>query len=365
MKILHIISSPAAGGAEIFVKDLILNSVEKNIQPSVLFISSAKEIGRSEEFELEYLKELKNKNIPFYFLPIGSRRNIFKGLPTFNRKLKLIQPTCIHAHLLSGIIYSKLSLINIPIVYTHHSSVIETNKYIFTLLMFFCSAFVGISNVCSRFLNQYLPKNKFSITIYNALDLTKFKVKRDEAIVEKSIPLLLAVGRISKEKNYQLLLESILLLKRKYNKEVKLQIAGDGDKFIKTNLESFIKESGLEENVFLLGNRSDIGKLMYDADVFVMSSLYEGFPIALLEAQSIGLPAVVTDVGGCKELLDITKGGMLVSTESSSELSYSLLQILNDVNLQKKMSNNAISNINQFSIDKCIDEHLKVYKSVI
>ena len=162
LKVLHIIVTPAAGGAEVYVKDLVLNSAKVGITPVLLFIARAKEIGRCEVFEKEFLNELTEKGVEFAFLPKGSKRNVVKGALALNKLLKLIKPDVVHSHLLTGVVHKLLSLSKIPLIYTHHSSVIVTNDRLFSLLLNLCDGFIGISEVCSSILQKYLTANGFS-----------------------------------------------------------------------------------------------------------------------------------------------------------------------------------------------------------
>ena len=128
INVMHIISSPSAGGAEVYVRDLVISSSKNSITPSIVFISSSQEVGRESDFENKYKKLLDKENIKYITLPHGSRRNLFKGIIVFRAFVKDFKPNVIHAHLLIGIIYSKLLMKKIPIIYTHHSTIIPLNK---------------------------------------------------------------------------------------------------------------------------------------------------------------------------------------------------------------------------------------------
>jgi glycosyltransferase involved in cell wall biosynthesis len=360
MKILHAISAPAAGGAEMFVKDLVLNSKLVGITASILFISTADEIGRSEEYQSTFLEALDKNDIKYAILPKGSKRNPLIGNRIYKKFIELVKPDCIHSHLLSGIIYHKFFSNTLPLVYTHHSTVIQAPKVLFKYLMKHCNSHIGISKVCSVFLQNYLPKNKTCQTIYNSVDFSRLKngvitIPNKES---SGLYTILSIGRISQDKNYQLLLEVIYLLKNNYDIKFQLLVAGDGDPNIKDDLEAYISEHDLGNRVFLLGNRSDIGSLISTADLFVMSSLVEGFPIALLEAQALGLPCIVTDVGGCKELLEITKGGITVQLHNPKDFAFQIYNLLSNPEKLATYSESAILQSKSFSINKCIFIHV-------
>lgn len=360
VKVLHIISSPSAGGAEVFVKDMVLNSKKNGLDTAVLFVSDAKNVGRSSAYENSYLSELTAAGIPFFILPQNARRNVLQGRKAFKACIASFSPHCIHAHLLAGIIYSKLFCKRIPVIYTHHSSVIKTHPFIFKALMKKCHAHIGISKTCAQFLQQYLPQKSRCRLIYNALD-SKRLLPVQKANKDQNLSLL-AVGRISKEKNYLHMLKAITEAKKALDIPFCLKIAGEGTSTEKALLIDYINAHDLDDNVILLGNRSDIPSLLAQTDIFLMSSAWEGLPIALLEAQFAGLPSLVTDVGGCSELLNITKGGLTTPVDDVGLYAQHLIALIKNKNLRDSLHIAALSNINEFSIDHCLIEHKKLYQ---
>jgi glycosyltransferase involved in cell wall biosynthesis len=365
LNVLHIIPAPIAGGAEVFVKDMVINSLKHNISPSILFISSAGDVNRSEQYQTEFISELNHYNIPYCILPNGARRNLFKGLKTYLNFKNKINPSIVHAHLLSGVIYSKILSFKLPLVYTHHNSVISTNGWVFKACMRMTDQLIGISRVCATNLEKYSGNNKKAIVIYNSVDKNRITPKVDIHSKNKHLIEFLAVGSISVQKNYPLMLESFLLVKREHGVKFKLKIAGEGDPVLLEKLKLFVFENSLSENVEFLGNRNDIPQLMNKADLFVMSSAWEGLPISLLEAQCTGLPAIVTDVGGCKEVLDITNGGVIVEADNPQEFSGVLVSLIKNHGLRGELTRNSLAQADRFSIDYCISKHRKLYQSII
>ena len=364
LKVLHILSSPAAGGAEVFVKDLVLNSLQDGIKASVLFIGDANQVGREQEYQKQFLLELKQHNIRYAILPKGAKRNPLKGRTMFRQFIRVEKPDCIHSHLLAGIVYAKLFQRTTPLIYTHHSSKINTNPWLFKLLMRQCQAHIGISKTCAEFFDKLLPPNKPCHLIYNALDSKRLRLRENPKIAENEIQLL-AVGSLREPKNYPLLLEAVnQLLVRHTTPNFKLSIAGEGCAALKESMLIYIKEHHLTKYVVLLGNRSDIPELLYNSDVFVMSSAWEGLPISLLEAQFSGVTSVVTDVGGCKEVLNLTQGGIVVPPRNIDALANALHSVISSTELRSTYSRQAISSAYLFSIMQCIKKHKAVYQLI-
>ena len=369
MKVLHILSAPAAGGAEVYVKDLLLNSSRFGIKAGVIFVSSATEIGRDIEYENSFIEELKQNNIPFYFLPPGSRRNLIKGFFMFRKTLREFRPDIIHSHLFSGVIYTKVFSPSQVLIYTHHSTQLLFNENIFRFFLKYCSGYVAISKLCGDFLEKYINQKKGYAIIYNGIDTKRMSINRTSSLQStenggKPV-ILIAVGRLIEEKNYPLLIDVVHELSKDIRVKFELQIAGEGTAAIKSNVIERINEYKLHNIVKLLGNRSDVPDLLSKADIFVMSSLSEGLPISLIEAQMSGLASVVTDVGGCSEIIDITKGGIVVESENLTNFVHALKTVITCQEVRKLYSENASQNTKIFEITSSLELHRAFYKEVL
>ena len=359
VRVLHILSSPSSGGAEAFVKDMVLNSREIEIEPAIVFTSSASNLSRSTDYESRVLKELADQQIPYVVLPGNARRNPFLGRTAFKTFVKEFSPDCIHSHLQVGVLYCVLFCRPVSRVYTHHSSVVKSNHFVFKLLMRQCDQHVAISVRCAEILQQFLPTNQPCNLIYNAIDAKR--VSEANRLSETEQVRLIAVGRISPAKNYLLMLQAVREVKKAIGAVFQLRIAGEAPGESEQPLTDYINEFGLGDVVELLGNRSDVANLLQQSDVFLMSSAWEGLPIALLEAQMAGIPALVTDVGGCVEVLDITHGGVAVEPNSVTAYKNALIELISNSEQRAIYSANAIKHRERFSIENCLKKHKEVY----
>lgn len=143
----------------------------------------------------------------------------------------------------------------------------------------------------------------------------------------------ITVGRLATIKNHTLLLRSFALLTRQYP-QCRLIIVGDGPQ--RQQLEQLIRELGIGHAASILGFRSDIDELLGKADIFVLSSNYEGISIALLEAMRAGLPVIATRVGGVPETVRDRETGLLVAANDESAFLEAMLQLVSTPDLQKK-----------------------------
>lgn len=162
------------------------------------------------------------------------------------------------------------------------------------------SSYKGIKRLtCSQPATNFMFMKKDKVEmIYNAVYVNEFffdeiirKEKRQELCVDDSEILIGFVGRLQDQKNPLYLLK-IMKAAHKYCSNIKMIIVGDGD--MRCVLEEQIKEQGLSSSVKILGNRTDVNKLMQAMDIFVLPSNHEGLPFAVVEAQAGGLRCIVS-----------------------------------------------------------------------
>jgi glycosyltransferase involved in cell wall biosynthesis len=132
---------------------------------------------------------------------------------------------------------------------------------------------------------------------------------------------LLYVGRLAPLKDHATLLRAMALT-RSHHPEVQLWIVGDGPR--EASLRKLADELGLNECVTFFGEQADVSPFMLAADLFVSSSVTEGLPVSLLEAMSVGLPALVTDVGGMGEIARLSGAITLVPSSDPEAMARAL-----------------------------------------
>lgn len=180
-------------------------------------------------------------------------------------------------------------------------------------------------------------KSKISVTP-NAVDVEKYNPGVESSFIEEiglnpEKPVILFVGNLVPQKGIKYLLEA----KKSLKSDAVLVIVGDGP--LMAELKNMVKEQDIKD-VFFTGARRDVNQIMPAADVFVLPSISEGFPITLLEAFASGLPAVATSVGGIPEIMtdDI---GFMVKPRDPAALAEAIDQVLHNEELRQKMGRSA------------------------
>lgn len=181
---------------------------------------------------------------------------------------------------------------------------------------------------------SWFPKKlqRKSKIIYNAVKDEFFNVEKN---IEKNT--VVTCGRLEEQKNHKMLINGFEMVSKNHT-NAKLLIYGEGS--LRTELQNIIDEKGLRDNIKLCGNSDDIPAVLSRADIFVLSSDYEGMPNALMEALAAGVPSISTDCpcGGPRVLIENNKNGFLTKVGDSKELASAIMKVMSDPSLKNKFS---------------------------
>ena len=137
-----------------------------------------------------------------------------------------------------------------------------------------------------------------------------------------------------------------------------------GNNCDKPAILSLIEKSPLKDNIHVLGSRKDAISLIKGADIYAQTSTSEGFGRAISEAMCVKKPIVMTDAGGCTELID-AQSGVVVKNKSPKAIAEGILRLAGDADLRLKMGENAYQRIlKTYHVDKTVDETLALYEEL-
>lgn len=325
MKIALIITCLGMGGAQRQVCDLADEFIKAGHQ--VLLIAMSEDViirPHSNEVDLVAFNMSKT---PLSFISVyWKTRNL----------IKRFKPDVIHSHMVHANLFSRfLRLsVNIPkLICTAHS----TNEggwgrmLAYRLTDSLCDLSTNVSQeaVDISVKRGAVPSQRIA-AMSNGIDTIRFSFNpasrsrmRAELGVDENISLLLAVGRLSTAKDYPNLLSAFAVLAANI-KDVQLAIIGIGKE--QDKLTAMVAAQGLKERVHFLGLRRDVSDWMSAADLFVLSSAWEGFGLVVAEAMACERVVVATDCGGVKEV--VGDSGILVPPKDSEKLAGALIDAL-------------------------------------
>jgi glycosyltransferase involved in cell wall biosynthesis len=272
------------------------------------------------------------------------------------------------ANIISFFITFRLHWIKLCLIERNHLDEFKYNKnfknFIIKILIKFlykyANKIIGISKKLSLDLKNFSRSN--ILTIYNpSFDKEIYKLSKEKIFIKKksSQKIILNVARLERQKDHLTLLrgfkESLKII------DSNLIIIGYGSK--KKDIFKFIEENNLESKVKILDKVSNPYPYYKKADLFILTSLYEGFGNVLVEAAMFNIPIISTDCNsGPREILLNGKGGDLIKINNYKDLSEKIVKNLKSKNMVKTKI--LKKSLDRFSVKQNIDSYTKVFKTI-
>jgi glycosyltransferase involved in cell wall biosynthesis len=229
--------------------------------------------------------------------------------------------------------------------------------------------FIAVAPSHGRFLveGERLPAEKVAV-IPNGVDTNRFAPLVDVLAIRQSLgidptsPVVAIVAALRPEKNHELFLSMARRVTRRL-RDARFLIIGDGP--CRAALEQRAWELGIAQHVSFLGSRDDVPRLLSACDLFALTSHNEANPVSILEAMSIGLPVVATDVGSIHETVVVGKTGYLVPPGDAKRLAHRVVELLEDRVESQKMGVAARKRVIQhWSVDVMVHGYERLIESV-
>lgn len=198
----------------------------------------------------------------------------------------------------------------------------------------------AVSKSCAEDINNFYNLKKEIEIVYNGVDTEFFRPK----MKTKIDPYVLYTGRLYAGKGLLDLIKSAKFVCNELP-DIKFVLAGDGP--LKKQLIKEINKLNLQNNFLLTGflSREKILETYQNANVYVLPSHSEGFPTTLLEAMSCGIASISSDIGGCSELIENFKNGVLVPPKNPKILANAIIKLLNNDKLRFELGDTARNDI--------------------
>lgn len=324
MRIAFVITrGDTIGGAQIHVRDLS-QLLHRQGHEVCVFMGGT---GRMQEALDE--AGVPNHVIPHLVHPISPIADL-RAIRELSSALKSFQPDLLTAHSSKAGILARLvgKLLDIPTLFTAHgwafTEGVSPSKRIFYRMVERGTARLARKIICvSEYDRQLALKERVGkpfqlATVHNGVPDTPFLANPGA-----TPPRIVMVARLAEPKDHALLFQALSSIP-----SIHADIIGDGQK--QEELERLAATLGLSERIHFIGHTPDIPQALSSAQIFVLTSNYEGFPLSILEAMRAGLPVIASDVGGVKEAVVEGVTGHLVPKGDVMALRARLLSLCHD-----------------------------------
>jgi len=338
---------------------LMDKTIHQSLSANVSFYFLTHDYRRSALFKLigiyksskDYRKYLKRKK-PEYSISFLNRPNFINVLAS--SKMPQVK-TIINERSYPPKAYEKIGLVNWITV----NLIVRLYKK--------ADLIISNSSLSSSYFKELFPKMERQIKVWNnPIDTSDIELPRSE-ISDKKVLRLLNVGRLDSNKNQELIIRAIAEIK---TIKIELDLVGKGEN--ESYLKKVVHKLGLSNQVHFHGQIEQTKPFYLNADIFVLSSVFEGFPNVILEALKYGLPVISTDcksgpreifkVSNSTELVEVheTKLGLLIGSIVPLYLKNAILELANNDVLYREISKNGIDRVKEFSSEKRLSEYLSL-----
>ena len=364
LRIVYIITKASPiGGAQIHVRDLAAAVTRLGHAPTVITSGSG-----------TFIDDLRALGIPVVVLrhltaPIRPLNDL-RALREIHAALADLRPDLIAAHSSKAGILARLAArrLRVPVVFTVHGWAftpgvppVEAALYrrVERLVGPLASRIIAVSEYDRRLgLEARVAPPERLVTVHNGMPDVGPELRADPA---RSPARLVMVARYGAQKDHPTLLRALAGLKAQ---PWELDLIGDGPLMGET--DALARELGLADRVHFLGQRNDVDRRLAAAQVSLLATNWEGFPLSILEAMRAGLPVVASDVGGVAESVRDGENGFLVRRGDVAQLRDRIERLLTDAALRARLGAAGRARfVRDFTLETSVARTLAVYRETL
>ncbi len=363
IRILQVVQSLDFGGLERVVIDLVNNLDRDRFQCDIICL---RDFGRNSDLVI-------NPETTIDSFGLGRGKSL--ALPW--RIARCVQQRgydILHSHDTSPLLYTALARLWHPRcihIYTEHSGIYSCLPRHRIMIG---AALLAVTHgvMVSKDLQQYYQRRFKTLcphlsVIYNGLHSEQKSVSvaeiRNIFAIPRQVPLVGTAVRFYPQKGLRYLLQAVPKVLAVLP-ETRFILIGDGVE--REALEKAAVDMGVANQVIFAGYRTDVRQLLRGLDLYVLPSLWEGLPLALIEAMLADTPIVATAVGGNKEMIEHGIRGLLVAPQDSDGLAEAIISLLNDDELRRRLARNGREFADeQFSLANMINKYSKLYQEMV
>ena len=372
MKVLQVIPDLRKGGAERITLDICNELMRKGAE--VLLLNF-----RPENHYSFLTEKIKRQVVPARFVPSVTKKPLAE-LEGYKAAVLQFQPDVIHSHLFEAEIVTRQVIVPGVKYITHlHSNMEQLNKFSARTLTSKSSIinyverklllkqyrkcannFIAISNDTKEYYDRMLPGDLKRLRVmYNAIDYNRFFTPHKKTLDNKAAKLI-TVGSLVPRKNQEFLVKVAQRLHEE-GYPIHLDILGEGP--CRKKIEAQIRACGLQQYITLQGNVERVEEYLHRADIYVHSATYEPFGLSPVEAMAAGLPCVMLDAMGNRDIADEGRNCFLIPQGNENAFGAALKKIINFPARYSEMSEYARSYASKFDIAPYTERLLKFYAS--
>jgi len=368
IKVLQAIRQGQVGGGESHILSLVKHIDKNRFEPVVLSFTDG-----------QMIDELNNTGIENFVIPSNKAFDFstWKQVRTLMQQ-EQIDLVHIHGTRATSNVYWAAKKLKLPVVYTIHGwSFHDDQSAVIKKTRIFFENWITKKTDCNISVsssNQKTGKENISgfksEVIYNGIDLEKFDPESSERknirhklnIPEDAI-VMSFIGRITLQKDPVTLIKAFKQIAGVQPKAV-LLIVGDGD--MKEEAIQLAKELAIENKIIFENFRTDVADILFSSDIYCLPSLWEGFPIGLLEAMAMSKPVIATKVDGSIEIIEHNQNGMLINAQSVQELAEAMNSLISNKDIRIQLGKQARNTIvKDFDVCKMTTKIENVYTNIL
>ncbi|TWT34945.1 putative teichuronic acid biosynthesis glycosyltransferase TuaC [Blastopirellula retiformator] len=360
IRVALVITELEVGGAERCLANLATRIDRTEFDVAVISLASRPAPGRD-----VLVRQLEEEGIGVSFLNCDSKWRLPMAVRRLSRMISAGKPHVVHSFLFHANVATSMALgRRRQAKLIHGLRVAEQGSWRRWLQSYYARQ-ADLTLVVSRKLKEFARDvlQVRSLVTPNGIDLAEFDEQTAQDVGLKQVDgrkRMIAVGRLDPQKGFDWLLDTLrdALLS---SDDWELQIVGAGPQ--ESALKDQARKLHLIDRVQFLGRRADVPQLLTDADLFLLSSRWEGMPNALIEAMAARLPVVATDVEGVAQLLGPLQQTQLSAAGDAEGFAERVAALAADPELRVELGEANRARIeSHFTLDKMVNRHAKIYR---
>lgn len=365
IRVFHLIKSLGRGGAEMLLPEGLHYADRTKFEFKY---------GYMLPWTNDMVESLKRQDVDVICFHTKTTVSIMASAFRIARELRYWKADVMHCHLpVSGIV-GRLAgkLAGVPVVYTEHNKMEryhpltrKINIYTWKLQ----KHVIAVSNEVKESIGKHAPASVPVRVVLNGVNGNHFSrealngnTARDELNIPQGVPVIGTVASFRVQKQLDLWLKIASMIRNEIP-SVKFLLVGDGP--VRDSLHKQVRELNLGDAVYFPGLQKDVRPYLATMDIYLMTSRFEGLPVALLEAMAMERPVVSTPVGGIPEVIEEGRNGYLIPDTDLDRFRKKLSELLNDDKGRLEMGKHARETVmKNFGMERMQKELEEIYVQI-